>query len=115
MKIRYLDDSIPCSDGRNGKPTGVTIGAEYEVVKDGHTHYTIINDDLKMARYNKDRFSISDNSPIMSLNQNINMHTHSMRMEIKELKRQLAEKETRKKFEWRPYVRKFLQRLLDKV
>lgn len=115
MKIEYVDDSIPCSDGRNSKPTGVTIGNEYEAVFESQTHYTIFNDDMKLARYKKERFAIIDSEWYESFNQIINKHTHEMRMEIKELKRQLAEKQKRKPFEWRPYVRNFLQYILSKV
>lgn len=88
MKVMYLDDEIPRSDGKHGAPKGVTVGAVYVVAEDlpDSDHYSIINDDLKMARYLKDRFEVVDSTPPRSLREEFNTLTTPMRTKIKQLK-----------------------------
>ncbi|AUS02673.1 hypothetical protein NVP2275O_092 [Vibrio phage 2.275.O._10N.286.54.E11] len=55
MKIVCTDISIPRIDQRT-EPLNLTVGKEYEVVKDDGYFFRIINDLGKSARYMKIRF-----------------------------------------------------------
>jgi hypothetical protein len=56
MKVMYVDQVTPRSDGRKGSPTGVTVGKVYEVLQWDDQFFTIMNDRGKRARYSKVRF-----------------------------------------------------------
>lgn len=83
MQVRYIDDTIPRSDAKNGKPTEVTVGKVYIVAEELATKYSIINDEYKIARYSKERFEIVDDSPVLPLRDAFNTLTKEMRMKLK--------------------------------
>jgi hypothetical protein len=56
MKVMYIDQVTPRSDGRKGSPTGVTVGKVYEVLQWDDQFFTIMNDRGKRAKYSKVRF-----------------------------------------------------------
>jgi len=65
MRAIYIDDISKRSDGKQGKPTRVTLFKEYTVIKEVGDKFTIINDKEKLARYNKSRFVILDNLSVL--------------------------------------------------
>ena len=87
MKVLYLDDKTPRSDGRKGKPSGITINNVYEVIEilDDTGQYTILNDRDKLTRHSQHRFEIVDYTPIRPLRLAFNSLTTSLRKEIKRL------------------------------
>ena len=90
MKVKCIEKSTPRSDGRQGNPTGITVGKVYTVaeVVTGRRdvdQYSIINDDFKMARYNQCRFQVVDDSPVLPLREAFNSLTTEMRSYIKHL------------------------------
>lgn len=93
MKIMCVDVNMPRSDGKSGKPTGITIGKVYVVAEILTTtgQYSIINDDLKMARYNMNRFTIHETGELKSIRDSFNTLTTPMRSRIKELEKQIQE------------------------
>lgn len=90
MKVKCIEKSSPRSDGKQGQPTGLTVGKVYTVAEivEGHrevNQYSIINDDFKLARYNQSRFEVVDNSPVKPLREAFNSLTTEMRARIKQL------------------------------
>lgn len=94
MKVILIDNLTPRTDGKAGRPHGVTLGKEYEVaeVLDQTAQYSIINDENKMARYSQSRFEVTNTSPVLELRANFNRLTTPMRSRIKELERILEHK-----------------------
>lgn len=92
MKVRCIDNSSPRSDGKQGKPTGITIGHIYkvaEVLSGGRVNqYSIINDDFKIARYNQERFEVVCDEPVKGLREAFNWLTTELRSRIKQLENQ---------------------------
>lgn len=93
MKVKCIEKSTPRSDGRQGKPTGITVGKVYVVAEivtglRDVDQYSIINDDFKMARYNQCRFEVVDDSPVLPLREAFNSLTTGMRSRIKQLENQ---------------------------
>lgn len=86
MKVQYINDEIPRSDDRRGKPTGVTLYKEYTVVEIKDGKYSILNDDNKVCRYNKVRFITTCNQKVPPIREAFNSLTHDMRMELKRLR-----------------------------
>lgn len=91
MKVRMIKMSTARSDGRPGETTGVTIGKEYQVAEILDKQYSIINDDMKIARYSKIRFEVTDPTPVEPLRDAFNFLTLPMRQLITELSAQNAE------------------------
>lgn len=58
MKVIYLDDETPRVDHHPGKPGGVTVGKDYEVLEVDGFFFRIINDHGKSARYISQRFAV---------------------------------------------------------
>jgi hypothetical protein len=87
MKVQYINDEIPRSDDRRGKPTGVTLFKEYTVVEKKDDKYSILNDDNKICRYSKTRFVTTDNQSIPPIRESFNSLTAPMRAEIKRLRK----------------------------
>lgn len=85
MRVIYFDSHTPRSDGRAGKPTGITPTKQYEVVEIEHDKYTLLNDDNKLARYSKTRFIVVNPTAPKSLRFAFNQLTSPMRMRIKKL------------------------------
>lgn len=90
MKVKCIEVSSPRSDGRNGPPTGLTVGFIYEVAEVLGTQYSIINDDMKIARYSQHRFEVVEYSNVPSLRNNFNKLTWPMRQRIRELEAKIA-------------------------
>ena len=57
-QAKFIDDVTPRSDGRKGKPQGVTLGCQYDVLAENHQFYTIVNDKGNVCRYSKTRFEL---------------------------------------------------------
>lgn len=93
MKVRYIDDLTPRSDGKKGRPTGITLGKVYEVAEITGDKYSIMNDEMKLNRYSCIRFSVVDHSPVKPLRENFNSLTTNMRTRIKELEKMLEDKQ----------------------
>ena len=89
MKIICVDVVSGRSDYIPGGPTGLTAGKIYEVAEILGTQFSIVNDDMKIARYSKYRFDIVDTSQVKSLRDNFNTLTTGMRSRIKELEREI--------------------------
>lgn len=90
MKVKCIEKHTPRSDGRQGNPTGITVGKTYKVAEivtglRDVDQYSIINDDFKIARYNQCRFEIVDDSPVVPLREAFNWLTTELRSRIKEL------------------------------
>jgi len=64
MKVQFIDNTTPRSDGKSCKPTGVTLNKEYNVVEILPEQYAIMNDRNKVTRHSKARFTVTDDSPI---------------------------------------------------
>lgn len=79
MLVKYFDDQKKRSDGKDGKPTGLTVGNTYTVVEDLGYQFTLMNNDMKLARYSKCRFEVVDDSPIPNLRDAFNTLTTEMR------------------------------------
>ena len=94
MKIKCIDIDTPRSDGRPGKAKGITVGQEYVVAEVLDTQYSIINNDMKIARYSKIRFEVVDNSEVPSLRANFNTLTTPLRRRIKELEKMVKKQNT---------------------
>lgn len=90
MKVKCIEKSTPRSDGRQGNPTGITVGKVYKVAEivtglRDVDQYSIINDDFKMARYSQCRFEVVCDEPVVSLREAFNSLTTDMRSRIKDL------------------------------
>lgn len=90
MKVKCIEKSTARSDGRQGSPTGITVGKVYKVAEivtglRDVDQYSIINDEFKMARYNQCRFEVVCDKPVVSLREAFNTLTTEMRSRIKEL------------------------------
>lgn len=88
MKIQMNDTVTPRCDGVHA-PLGITLGKVYEVAEILHDKYSIINDNMKIARYLKIRFRVVDDTPVLALRDNFNTLTSQMRSKIKELEKEL--------------------------
>lgn len=93
MRVKLIDNTTPRSDNVPGGPSGVTLGNEYVVAENllDSDKYTVINDNMKMARYSKYRFEILDNTPPRDLRTSYNTLTTPLRTKIRELEAKLAE------------------------
>lgn len=89
MKVICIDAHSPRSDFVPGGPTGITLGTVYDVAEVLQEQYSIINDDMKMARYSQYRFEVVDATPVLPLRQAFNPLTTKMRMRIRELEEEL--------------------------
>jgi hypothetical protein len=89
MRVICIDTHSPRSDFVPGGPTGITVGAVYDVAEVLQEQYSIINDEMKMARYSQYRFEVVDSTPPLPLRQAFNPLTTKMRMRIRELETQL--------------------------
>lgn len=96
MKVLCVDKLAPRSDNVQGSPSGITVGNVYVVAEilDGHRgpQYSIINDDMKIARYSQSRFEVIVGGGIVNdIRGQFNSLTTPMRSRIKELEKQIAE------------------------
>lgn len=94
MKVRCIEKSSPRSDGVPGGAKGITVGKVYMVAElvsglRDVDQYSIINDEFKMARYNRCRFEIVDDSPVLPLREAFNRLTTDLRTRIKQLEAQI--------------------------
>lgn len=108
MKVKYIDDSTPRSDGRSGKPTQVTLHNEYTVAEILETQYAIINDFGKLCRYSKSRFVITDYTAVVEISTAYNALTHSMRMELNALRKLNLNPEVKINKEKKKYTTEFV-------
>lgn len=91
MKVKVIDIETPRSDGVPGGAQNITLGKVYRVAEIEFEKYSIINDQGKLARYNKYRFEVVDSKPPLSLRFAYNQLTAPLREEIRRLKRKLEE------------------------
>ena len=89
MIVQLIDTSTPRTDGKSGTPTQVTLNEEYVVIDETDTHYAIMNDKLKIGKYSKQRFVITDNTPIPDTKKEFNRLTTPLRLKIVELEREV--------------------------
>lgn len=91
MQIQFVDENIPRSDHRAGKPAGITLFKTYEVFDIQGDKYLLLNDEGKLSRYSQTRFIVVDEKKVPELNHvRINELTHPLRMEIKRLREYIA-------------------------
>lgn len=97
MKVKCINTTSPRVDLRPGPPTGLTVGAVYEVaeVLDEVGQYSVINDGMKMARYMQSRFQVVDDSPVKPLRDAFNTLTTPLRTRIKQLEKELPEAQSK--------------------
>lgn len=97
MKVMCVDKLSPRSDNVPGQPTGITVGKVYvvaEIYNEGYgrdSFYSIINDEMKLARYKQSRFEIVKHGCIPDLRSAFNSLTTPLRSRIKELEKQIQE------------------------
>ena len=89
MKVLCIDDFSPRSDGLLGKPTGITRGKTYQVAEILEDQFSIMDDKMKLSRYSKYRFVVTDNSTVLPLRENFNRLTTDIRTQNKQLLNQV--------------------------
>jgi len=89
MQVKFVDDVTPRSDGRAGKPTGVTVGKVYPVAAIEGYKFLILNDDFKLTRHDKSRFEVVQYDWPKPLRVSFNDLTKVMRDRIKFLERMI--------------------------
>lgn len=91
MKVQYVNDQIPRSDHKKGKPQGITLFQEYEVIEIHRDKYVLLNDEGKLSRYSQNRFIVSCERKVPPVDHvRINELMHPLRMEIKRLREHIA-------------------------
>lgn len=91
MKVQYVNDETPRSDGQKGKPKGITLFKEYEVVDVQRDKFVLLNDEGKLSRYSQNRFVVSCNQKVKPIDHvRINELMHPLRMEIKRLREHIV-------------------------
>jgi len=90
MKVKYIDNNTPRSDGKSGEPTDITLGETYTVVSiiEESGQIQIINDAFKLCRYSQFRFVTVDDSPIEELT--FNQMSSKMRSRLKRVEKLLG-------------------------
>jgi hypothetical protein len=91
VKVQYVNDATPRSDGRSGKPTGITLFQTYTVVAVEGDKYVLLNDDYKLCRYSQARFLVTSTRKIEPIRKAFNSLTHPLRMEVKRLRQLVTE------------------------
>lgn len=86
MKVQFVDNVTPRSDGKPDGVTDLTLFKEYTVAAIEGDKYVIVADNYKLCRFNQSRFLVTDTRKVQSVREAYNYLTWPLRMEVKRLR-----------------------------